>query len=164
MYRSEDDYVGSIRLSSQEHPLHWAAFNGCEDLARFISDGYYDVNERDAYQGTTPLFWAAAAGHVNVARLLIEKGASAKVASRHGITPLHEAARAGHAEMAKLLMRHGASIHAKDCDGETPLDWAKSFGRGEVVKVFEEAIYGESGARKRDELARMAKYGRAIGE
>jgi ankyrin repeat protein len=153
-----------IRISSDSHPLHWAAANGCTDLARYLAESYYDVNEQEALQGTTPLFWAAAAGHVHVARLLIENGASVKVANRHGVTPLHAAVEGGNADMARLLIRHGASIRATDFDGWTPLDWAKSFGHDEIVKVFEEVAYRESGARKRDELARAAKHGRAIGE
>jgi len=158
------DEATPVRMSPDSHPLHWAAANGCADLARYLAESYYDVNEQEALQGTTPLFWAAAAGHVHVARLLIEKGAAVKIANRQGITPLHAAAEGGHAEMARLLIRHGASIHARDDDGETPLDWAKSFGHDEVAALLNDAAYRESGARKRDELAHATKYGRAIGE
>lgn len=154
----------SDRITSDNYPLHWAARYGSADLVRFLAERYYDVNERERLQGTTPLFWAAAAGHVHVARLLIEKGASAKVANREGATPLHAAVKSGSADMAQLLIQHGASIHAKDLDGQTPLDWAKACGQDEIAQVLEEAAYRESGARKRDELARLTRYGRSLGE
>jgi ankyrin repeat protein len=151
------------RITSDNYPLHWAAHHGSADLIRFLAERYYDVNEREKFQGTTPLFWAAAAGHVHAARLLIEKGASARVANRQGITPLHAAIDSGNADIARLLLRHGANIHAQDADGQTPLDWAKSYGKDEIAQMFEEVAYRESGARKRDELSRSAKYGRTIG-
>jgi ankyrin repeat protein len=154
----------SERITSDNYPLHWAAQHGSADLVRFLAERYYDVNERDQLQGTTPLFWAAAAGHVHVARLLIEKGAAIRVANRERVTPLHATVANGHADMARLLIRHGASIHAKDTDGQTPLDWAKACGQDEIARVFEEAAYRESGTRKRDELARLARYGRSVGE
>jgi ankyrin repeat protein len=158
------DTDASIRIAPDNYHLHWAALNDCSDLARYLTESFYDVNEHELWQGTTPLFWAAAAGHINVARVLLEKGASAKVADRHGITPLHAAVHGGEPEMARLLIRHGASIYATDADGLTPVDWAKSFERLEFEKIFEGIAYRESGARKRDELARQARHGRAVGE
>jgi ankyrin repeat protein len=162
MTTTETDW--RVNISPDNYPLHWAAINDCADLARYLTNCYYDVNEQETVQGTTPLFWAAAAGHVNVARVLIEKGALVKVADWHGITTLHAAVESGAPDMARLLIRHGASVCAEDFDGLTPVDWARSLGRREISKVFEEVVYRESGTRKRDELARMAKYGRAIGE
>lgn len=158
------DADASIRIAPDNYPLHWAALNDCSDLARYLTESFYDVNEHESWQGTTPLFWAAAAGHVNVARVLLEKGASAKVADRSGITPLHAAVQGGEPDLARLLIRHGASVHAKDVDGLTPVDWARSFERPEFEKVFEEVAYRESGARKSDELASVARNSRAIGE
>ena len=46
-------------------------------------------------------------GHVDVARLLIEKGADVAQASNSGHTPLAIAKQKGHAEIARLLEARG---------------------------------------------------------
>ena len=51
-----------------------------------------DVNGRGLW-GRSPLHLASAAGHVGVARLLVEAEADARVADMRGRTPLHEVLR-----------------------------------------------------------------------
>ncbi len=53
--------------------LHKAAEDGdLEEATRLINSGY-DVNEADKYGGT-PLFTACCSGHLEVARMLIDRG------------------------------------------------------------------------------------------
>jgi ankyrin repeat protein len=39
--------------------------------------------------GRTPLYWTSENGHVDVVKLLLEKGADPAAANRDGRTPLH---------------------------------------------------------------------------
>ncbi len=73
----------------------------------------------------TPLHEAAAMGHLEVARLLLERGADVNAKNKHGFTPLHFAAGIGHTDVAKLLLEHGADVNAKDEHGRTPADIAR---------------------------------------
>jgi len=83
----------------------------------------------------TPLLYATREGHLEVARLLIDGGASPELADGNGVTPLLSAIvnasifrvnRTGtsdHLRLAQLLLDSGASAKAVDWYGETPL-WA----------------------------------------
>jgi ankyrin repeat protein len=83
----------------------------------------------------TALLYAAREGHVDTARLLVERGASLELADDNGITPLLAAilnasvfrvARSGTSDqlaVANLLLDAGANVDAADWYGETPL-WA----------------------------------------
>jgi ankyrin repeat protein len=55
----------------------------------------------------SPLTLAACGGHVELANLLLERGANIEEANDEGYTPLMEAAREGHEEMVALLLAHG---------------------------------------------------------
>jgi ankyrin repeat protein len=56
----------------------------------------------------TPLDWAVAKGHEDIARYLIEKGADVNHKSLVRETPLDLAKRKGRSKMVKLLEEHGA--------------------------------------------------------
>jgi ankyrin repeat protein len=83
----------------------------------------------------TALLYATRAGHLEVARLLIERGANLELADGNGVTPLLSAVlnasvfrvtRSGsseHLHVASLLLDAGANVNAMDWYGETPL-WA----------------------------------------
>lgn len=57
----------------------------------------------------SPLTLAACGGHVDLAMLLIERGANIEEVNDEGYTPLMEAAREGHEEMVALLLSQGWS-------------------------------------------------------
>jgi ankyrin repeat protein len=58
----------------------------------------------------SPLTLAACGGHVDLAMLLIERGANIEEVNDEGYTPLMEAAREGHEEMVALLLSQGKFI------------------------------------------------------
>ena len=60
----------------------------------------------------SPLTLAACGGHVELADLLIERGANIEEVNDEGYTPLMEAAREGHGEMVALLLSHGKEFSA----------------------------------------------------
>ena len=68
--------------------LHEAAKTGNIDrVHKLIKEGHF-VNAIDSRFGLTPLHYAVRNGRVEVARLLIENGASLNQPSTQGITPL----------------------------------------------------------------------------
>lgn len=58
----------------------------------------------------SPLTLAACGGHVELAALLIERGANLEEVNDEGYTPLMEAAREGHEEMVALLLAQGKKM------------------------------------------------------
>ena len=58
----------------------------------------------------SPLTLAACGGHVELAALLIERGANLEEVNDEGYTPLMEAAREGHEEMVALLLAQGIRL------------------------------------------------------
>lgn len=55
----------------------------------------------------SPLTLAACGGHVDLALLLIDRGANIEEVNDEGYTPLMEAAREGHEEMVNVLLTKG---------------------------------------------------------
>jgi ankyrin repeat protein len=99
-----------------------------------------EMKQPDA--GRTALHYAAGgyrmAGpgkHVEVAELLVAKGADVNATVEGGYTPLHVASGLGNAEMVSFLLAHGADANAKDRRG-TPLSAAVVQGHLEVVKLL----------------------------
>ena len=69
--------------------------------------------------GSTCLMAAARYGHLDICRLLIDKGADIQAKSNGGWTPLHSAAgQGGHIEIVRLLCDRGAELrHVIMVDG-----------------------------------------------
>ena len=64
----------------------------------------------------SPLTLAACGGHVELAMLLLERGANIEEVNDEGYTPLMEASREGHEEMVALLLSQGqSSLHYHLC-------------------------------------------------
>lgn len=72
-------------------------------------------------QGRTLLHGAAAYGHVEMARWLIERGNMVNAVTVEMITPLMQAAMAGQTEAARLLIAKGANLEARNSKGRTAL-------------------------------------------
>ena len=67
----------------------------------------------------SPLTLAACGGHVELAMLLLERGANIEEVNDEGYTPLMEASREGHEEMVALLLSQGMIDHSRNAfEGE----------------------------------------------
>ena len=95
-----------------------------------------DLNQRDD-DGFTALIYATVAGHSEIVKLLLEKGAYTYQAGKYGRTSLHRAVNEGHLEIVKLLLEKGADPNQADkILGWTPLDRAVNEGHLEIVKLL----------------------------
>ncbi len=82
---------------------------------------------------------AAAGGHIDHARRLLEAGADVNAAGKAGRTPLHRAASMRRLELARLLLEQGAEVNAVTWGGRTPLHWAAENGHLELAVLLLEA-------------------------
>lgn len=84
----------------------------------------------------SPLMFAALNGQLDLARLLITRGADV---NKPGWAPLHYAATRGHLAVMNLLLEHHAYIDASSPNGTTPLMMAAFYGTPSAVKLLLEA-------------------------
>ncbi|XP_071600204.1 ankyrin-2 isoform X39 [Heliangelus exortis] len=135
----ENDTKGKVRLPA----LHIAARKDDTKSAALLlqNDHNADVQSkmmvnRTTESGFTPLHIAAHYGNINVATLLLNRGAAVDFTARNGITPLHVASKRGNTNMVKLLLDRGGQIDAKTRDGLTPLHCAARSGHDQVVELL----------------------------
>uniref|UniRef100_A0AAY4EX92 Ankyrin-3 n=1 Tax=Denticeps clupeoides TaxID=299321 RepID=A0AAY4EX92_9TELE len=135
----ENDTKGKVRLPA----LHIAARKDDTKSAALLlqNDHNADVESkmmvnRTTESGFTPLHIAAHYGNINVATLLLNRGAAVDFMARNDITPLHVAAKRGNSNMVKLLLDRGAKIEAKTKDGLTPLHCGARSGHEQVMEML----------------------------
>jgi hypothetical protein len=118
-------------------------------VMRMLEMRSIDVEAKMSYElgGYTCLMEAAFNGHLDVCRLLIDKGAHIEAKDRYGRTPLHFAAGRGHHEIARLLCDRGAEIEARTNSRWRPLHYAANSGNISIVKELIEVRNAEINAR-----------------
>uniref|UniRef100_A0A8C2B4X5 Ankyrin-1 n=1 Tax=Cyprinus carpio TaxID=7962 RepID=A0A8C2B4X5_CYPCA len=84
-------------------------------------------------KGFTPLHVACKYGKVDVAELLLERGANPNAAGKNGLTPLHVAVHHNNLDVVKLLVSKGGSPHSTARNGYTALHIAAKQNQLEVA-------------------------------
>jgi ankyrin repeat protein len=82
-------YVSSVGGLGGLSALHHAVREGNLAAVRALLDGGANINDRSGVDSTTPLLLALINGQFDVAKVLIEHGAEANLASTAGLTPLY---------------------------------------------------------------------------
>jgi ankyrin repeat protein len=166
LYAAVDDHTmpASNRPSPKEIDNELTSLDVIKSLLAKSSDVNAQLKQQVPYRtkldrgddtmlttGTTPLLRAAKAGDTVVMKLLLEKGADAKLATRTGINPLMAAAGLGTKEedttgrrktqaeaieAIKLCLDAGVDINAADSRGQTALHGAALWGFDDVVQFL----------------------------
>jgi uncharacterized protein len=96
------------------------------------------VDEADG-DGITSLSWTAIANRVDMAQLLIQRGADVNHVDKKGMTPLLYAASIdyGDSAMIELLLKSGAQAGARTKEGLTALELARKYNHTHLVTSLE---------------------------
>jgi ankyrin repeat protein len=149
----DEDYRGGMTQ------LHYFCEKGLtSSVKRMLDMKSIDVEARRGGRkdGHTCLMTAASNGHLDICRLLIDKGAQVKANCGSDWTPLHYAARNGHIAIVRLLCDRGADIEARTSSrnwrpGSRPLHMAVERGHISIVKVLIEVRNADNNARDEHE-------------
>lgn len=116
-----------------------AATNGdTEQVIALLQDGT-DANTAFPMIGTNALMIAAAFGHVDTARILLDAGTDVNAKDLTGWTPLHAAAFNGNLQIIRLLLERGAIAEPSTWFLESPWVMAEELGYTEIVPLLKQA-------------------------
>ncbi|MEK6275375.1 MAG: ankyrin repeat domain-containing protein [Actinomycetota bacterium] len=144
IYNGDHVRVEELLAADRELDVFEAAAVGRAERVRELLDQDPSLANAWAEDGFQPLGLASFFGHLEAARLLVERGAEVNSASRNPmkVMPLHSAAAAGDPEvryeLANLLLEHGAEPNARQQDDFTPLMAANQSGDERLVRLLEE--------------------------
>ena len=94
------------------------------------------VNLKEKEHGNVALHIASSKGNIQMASLLLSKGANLNIQDIFGNSPLHYAVDKKRKEMVELLIKCGADVNMKDFRGNTPLHGACVNNDLDIVRVL----------------------------
>ena len=93
-----------------------------DDLGFVFTSGRPNRQAREPDGGElTPLVYAARAGSIDAARVLLDAGADVNQLTRYGWSPLLAATQNRNYQLGKFLIEHGADVNLANKGGWTPL-------------------------------------------
>jgi uncharacterized protein len=125
----------NTKLWSGETPLMNCARRGAVAAVKLMLDAGADANAIEQEKGQSALMWAAAKGHADVVKLLIENEVNVSTVSSNGFTPLLFAAISGDVETAKLLVEAGADLNESTVETGNSLVVASASGH-EALSIY----------------------------
>lgn len=128
-----------VTETSREAALHAACCSGDFDVVRELAQSGVDVNDASEEDGQTPLMEAAAHGHCEVARLLLEFGRDilAFIDDIHSneASPLYCVAQSDYVDLGKLRRELAAQVNETDYSGRSALWIASRNGNVRVAAL-----------------------------
>lgn len=129
--------VSGCNRSPENEFLSAVTGNDLDAVGRMLDVGGIDVNYRTSLTGATALGSACGLGHVEMARLLLARGADPNIVNSSGRTPLQMAAYDGSTAIVEMLIQAGANVDIADTEyGYTPLAAASRKGHADTVRVL----------------------------
>jgi len=112
-----------------------AAREGDTDLLTQFLDAGMAIDTPDS-RGYTALIVSTYNGHMEAARLLLQRNANTEATDLKGATALSGVAFKGLTDIAKILIDHGAQVDHANFSGRTPLMFAIMFGREDMARLL----------------------------
>jgi len=137
-YRFDRATMDALLAADPEIDLFEGAALGRIDRVRAALDGAPDAVHAFSPDGFTALHLAAFFGKPEIARALLDAGASVDAYTTNDLAnqPLHAAAAGRHLEVCRVLLAAGADVNATQHGGYTPLHEAAQHGDVEMVELF----------------------------
>ena len=140
IYDMDDPWRGEMPATPPERPaatpLYYAVLCGFRQLIGHLISSYpEDVNTMGGYHGS-PLFAALIKEDIDVASLLLQRGANLNILDEIGRSALHRAAEGGRIHIADLLLKHGADVDLPNSSGDSALSLASYKGQIEMLRLL----------------------------
>jgi ankyrin repeat protein len=140
-----DQYESMLKRHSSDPPVFQAARAGDRAAVEKFLDAGFSIDAADADEMTL-LMLAASAGHLDVAKILISRGAdiSASCDQENGFDAMMFACNSGHEDVASLLLDRGVDVNKRYAPGssqgrifnQTALSIASNRGHIDVCRLL----------------------------
>lgn len=128
--------LGNIELYRKYYQMCDAVIKGNIDGVKRLLENVEDMDFVDILAAETPLRFAVHANHIDLVRLLLEKGANPnRRKNRVRKSILHLAIEKGYDEIVKLLLERNADVNTFWRD-LTPLMFAAQLGRAAIMRML----------------------------
>ncbi|MGC2063517.1 MAG: ankyrin repeat domain-containing protein, partial [Thermodesulfovibrionales bacterium] len=125
-----------LGMTAQERFFDDVKMGNVRDVESTLAQGF-DVNKRDGgSEGFTPLIYAAQKGHIDVVRLLLNKGADVNARVISGTRVITEGFQSVQGGQPSTFTKQGTSSNSPDDVDMTAQMYASGAGHVEIVKVL----------------------------
>ena len=134
----KDCWVGNNTDTYQFSLLHYACWNGWNDVSRELVNKYQCDPHLESTWKYTPLHCACERGSIDIVRfLIVDHHCDPACRGEWGRTPLHYACKSGNMYTVWFLVEEcRCDLRVQDEDGDTPLHCACVGGSIDIVRFF----------------------------